>query len=242
MSLPSKPGPGERVPTLEFKPKGAGLYEAEFVAEEAGAYFVRVEGNKGADSFDSARAGITVPYSPEFADLETNAPLLERIAAATGGNYFKEADDAAGVAKLAAAADFFRKAPTSIRALLPFWYWLVFAAAFLLLFDVGARRISLESKELRQWGQRVWAKIRRQTVEEADEDGALGNLMKRKKAVGDTLAKKRASRKFDIPEVPAGEPAPAAPTITPRKRAARPCRARHRCGKKNLRTTTATTS
>ena len=210
VSQPSAPGPGEKVPTLDFKPKGAGLYEAEFIAEEAGAYFVRVEGSKGAEAFDSARAGITVPYSPEFADLETNAPLLERIAAATDGNYFKEADDAAAIPKLAATADFFRKAPTSIRALLPFWYWLVFAAAFLLLFDVGARRISLESKELRQWGQRAWAKLRRQTLEETEEDGALGNLMKRKQAISDTLAKKRATRKFEPDAAAAaGEPAPA---------------------------------
>ena len=210
VSQPSAPTPGEKVPTLDFKPKGAGLYEAEFIAEEAGAYFVRVEGSKGNEPFDSARAGITVPYSPEFADLETNAPLLERIAAATGGSYFKEADDAASVAKLAATADFFRAAPTSIRALLPFWYWLVFAAAFLLLFDVGARRISLESKELRQFGQRTWATIRRQTLHAEEEDGALGNLMRRKQAVSDTLAKKRATRKFEPDATtPAGEPAPA---------------------------------
>ena len=208
ISAPSKPGPGEKVPTLDFKPKGAGMYEAEFIAEEAGAYFVRVEGSKGADTFDSARAGITVPYSPEFADLETNAPLLERVAAATGGTYFKEPDEGMA-AKLAGSADFFRKAPTSIRALLPFWYWLVFAAAFLLLFDVGARRISLESKELRQWFGQRWAKLRRHTVEETEEDGALGNLMRRKQATSDTLAKKRASRKFDVEDAPAGEAAPA---------------------------------
>ena len=209
VSLPSKPAPGEKVPTLEFKSKGAGLYEAEFVAEEAGAYFVRVEGSKGAETFDSARAGITVPYSPEYADLETNAPLLERVAVATGGNYSKEAENAGEVPKLAASADFFRKAPSSIRSLQPFWYWLVFAAALFLLFDVGARRISLESKEIRQWGQRAWAKLRRQTLEETDEDSTLGNLMKRKLVVSDTLAKKRATRKFEPDASVISEPAPA---------------------------------
>ena len=136
--------------------------------------------------------------------------MAAAIRSSSGAFVSKSAENATEVPKLATLADFFRKAPTSIRALLPFWYWLVFAAAFLLLFDVGARRISLESKELRQWGQRAWAKLRRQTLEETEEDGALGNLMKRKQAISDTLAKKRATRKFEPDAAAAaGEPAPA---------------------------------
>ncbi|MBL8218975.1 MAG: preprotein translocase subunit YajC, partial [Bryobacterales bacterium] len=40
---------------------------------------------------DGARSGVTVPYSPEFADLETNAALLRRVAETTGGQVYDEA-------------------------------------------------------------------------------------------------------------------------------------------------------
>ena len=43
VSTPNAPEPGEQPPALVFKPRGAGIYEAEFPAEEAGSYFVAVQ-------------------------------------------------------------------------------------------------------------------------------------------------------------------------------------------------------
>ena len=45
----------------------------------------KVKGRDGKESeveegVDSVRAGVTLPYSPEFADLESNTALLERCA------------------------------------------------------------------------------------------------------------------------------------------------------------------
>ena len=202
---PGKPGPGEKAPTVEFKPKGSGQYEAEFTAEEAGAYFIRVEGMQGDQVFDSARAGVTVPYSPEFSDLETNTPLLKRLSEITGGNAILEPEDLdwrdkKALEKFAASANFFRPAPSTIRAILPFWFWLVFAAGVLLFLDIAARRISIDAEEIREWSQRHWAQWRRQPMLEDVESGGLDALMQRKRAVGDVLAKKKATAKF------AGEP------------------------------------
>jgi len=209
---PGKPGPGEKPPVVEFKPKGAGQYEAEFAAEDAGAYFVRVEGFQGDKVFDTARAGVTVPYSPEFSDLETNTPLLKRLSEITGGNAILEPEDLdwrekKALENFASSANFFRPAPTSIRAILPFWFWLVFAAGVFLFLDIAARRISIDRDELREWGERNWAKWRRQPIEEETEVGGLDALMKRKQAVGDVLAKKKAAAKFEG-EPAAGEPPP----------------------------------
>ena len=103
-------GPGEKPPSVEFRPKGGGLYEAEFPAEEAGSYFLNVQaleperdangnviiskdGSPVMKVFDAARAGVTVPYSPEFADLESNTPLLRRLAEMTGGNFATESPE-----------------------------------------------------------------------------------------------------------------------------------------------------
>jgi uncharacterized membrane protein len=224
VTAPNKPQPGDKVPTVEFKPTGAGQYVAEFDAQEAGAYFVNVQAETeqiGPDGkpvidpvtklpkmvpFDAARAGVTVPYSPEYADLESNTALLKRIADTTGGNYHEEPADPVELAK---QAEFFRKGPETIRAVLPFWFWLLFAAGLILLFDVGVRRISVEPKEVRTAAAKAWGWARRKPVaDEEEEGGMLGALGQRKRQTADVLAKKRAARKFEAGDG-ADEPAPA---------------------------------
>src|SRR5262249_25769707 len=89
---------------LRFAEKSAGLYEAEVKAEEAGSYFitaqatrvrkVKREGERGPreveEALDSVRAGVTLPYSPEFAELESNTPLLDRLREMTDGESYEE--------------------------------------------------------------------------------------------------------------------------------------------------------
>ncbi len=237
VSTPNKPLPGDKVPTVTFKPNKSGYYEAEFDATEAGAYFLNVQAE--ADELDSngkpvmvqqtkdgkpvvdkdgkpvmvpkrrtfaARAGVTVPYSPEFIDLESNTALMKRLAEATGGEYFDEPNDPAALVR---AHDFYRLGPTVVRSVLPFWFWLVFAAGVLLFLDVGVRRISLEFKEVRHGARKLWAKLRRNEDLPDDEDGVLSKLGKRKQATAVVMAK-RATKKFeatgDLPDdaAPAG--------------------------------------
>jgi hypothetical protein len=77
---------------LDFKQKSAGQYEAEFKAEEAGSYFLNglaklLVAEKDKDgkevmvekTVDGVRSGVTIPYSPEFADLESNTGLMKKL-------------------------------------------------------------------------------------------------------------------------------------------------------------------
>src|SRR4029077_16001010 len=68
---------------LKFEQKNSGIYEAEFKADEAGSYFVNARAERKVKKLvngkevetkelDSVRAGVTIPYSPEFADMESN--------------------------------------------------------------------------------------------------------------------------------------------------------------------------
>ena len=69
---------------LDFKQKSAGTYEAEFKADEAGSYFLNATAKQTVEemkdgkkvftekTIDGVRSGVTIPYSPEFADVETN--------------------------------------------------------------------------------------------------------------------------------------------------------------------------
>src|SRR5262245_38044169 len=104
---------------------------------------------------DSRRTGVTISYSPEFADLETNTGLLKTLARITGGKVHSE--DSKALKDLSASGELYRPAPEGARALLPLWYWLVFLAAAGLLLDVGVRRISLEPGEVRMAATRTWA-------------------------------------------------------------------------------------
>jgi hypothetical protein len=210
ISLPRPPKPGEKVPVVEFKRKGPGQYEAEFTAEEAGTYFVTVQGYqagvgkaKGA-LFDTTRTGVTLPYSQEFADLDTNTGLLKQLAELTGGRYYT--DDPAELEQLAKSSDLFRDATKTSRAYQPFWYWLVFAAGVLVLLDVGVRRIAVEMPEVRAVAAGFWAKLREKP--EAESSATLGVLQRRKLEVQEAIERERAARRFD-PAAPTTEPAPA---------------------------------
>lgn len=201
---PKPPEGGQKPPVLDFKPKGPGQYEAEFVAEEAGAYFVNVQawlesigadGKKGLKLFDAARAGATVPYSPEFADLESNTPLLKRLAELTGGTSHAETDET--LEELIRTGELFREAPKTVRAILPFWFWLVFFAGTLLVVDVGVRRISVDPAEVRTGARKLWARLRAKPVVEDDPAG-LSRLLQRKAVVEEERARAKAGRKFDF--------------------------------------------
>ncbi|MGL6074093.1 MAG: VWA domain-containing protein [Fimbriiglobus sp.] len=222
VTSPKNLAPGEKAPVLEFKPKGGGLYEAEFPAEEAGSYFVNVnaleaekdakgglvmnaDGTAKLKSMDAGRAGVTVPYSPEFADLESNTPLMKRIAEITGGQFHTEAPE--DLAKMLAEGALFRDPPETTRAILPFWFWLVFAAAVLLFFDVAMRRISLETKEVNAFAARVW-KFLRQSASYTEADDTLDRLSKVKKNTSATLDTRKAKR-FEPDANMSIDPAPA---------------------------------
>ncbi len=216
VSLPNPPLPGQPPPKLDFKPKAGspGQYVAEFSADDAGSYFVTVNasepkiGSNGKQerdtkgpvyqAFDSARTGTTVPYSPEYADLETDTGRMKQIAEACGGKYHEEPATLADALTLAAAADFFRRSKQGSESQLPFWYWLVFATGVLLLFDVGVRRISFEWAETRQALATQWRRLRAtEYVEVPDEGSMIGALGRVKKRTTDTEAKKRATRRFE---------------------------------------------
>lgn len=221
ITLPRIPKPGEKVPAIAFKRKGPGQYEAEFAAEDAGTYFVTVQGHQPGVGglqgaiFDTARTGVTLPYSQEFADLDTNTTLLKQLAEITGGRY--HTDDAAELDELAKSSDLFREAPKTSRAYQPFWYWLVFAAGVLLLFDIGVRRVAVEWPEVKALAAGFWSKLR----EAPDLEAAttLGQLQRRKQEIDERIERERAARRFDpsaAPSEPAPKGADAGPSDGPR--------------------------
>jgi uncharacterized membrane protein len=225
--------PASKLGMLKFEQKNSGLYEAEFKADEAGSYFINAQAQRQVKSVkdgkeqvhqetDSVRSGVTVPYSPEFADMESNAPLLERLRALTGGSSYK--DDDVALAEAASSGAVFRHtdlAPS--RNLQPIWYWLLLLASILLFFDVAVRRIALDPSELTAAGRRTWDRIRRRSTTTVEPPQFLERLKSRKAQVDESLERARGARRFETTETASA--APAGAHDVPQATAASPLRA-----------------
>jgi Mg-chelatase subunit ChlD len=208
-----RPEDAGRPRELRFVQTNSGVYEAEVKAEEAGSYFlnaqaVRVQKVKGRDGkeheveegVDSVRAGVTLPYSPEFAELASNTPLLERIRELTDGRRYE--DDETLLAEAARSGEVFRPAPERVKSLLPLWYWLVFASCVLLLCDVAVRRLAVEPERVAERARYVWARLRGLPVPEPAAVAYMDRLQTRRAGAGAALA----GRRFEGDALPAGAP------------------------------------
>ena len=122
---------------LQLTQTGPGRYEAEFDARERGNYIVNLAyaiGQGAQASRGALRTGLTVSYSPEYADVRPNLPLLGALQAQTGGrmmnaNEPKAVFDRAGLQ------------PAETRLVM--WETLVRWMLLMFLVDVAVRRIAI---------------------------------------------------------------------------------------------------
>jgi hypothetical protein len=85
---------GRRVEVpLEWTLRQDGSYAGRFVAEESGVYRLEAEARRGRDTTRSAPGALLVDdHGADVAQAEMRAPLLRRVAGATGGRYYALAD------------------------------------------------------------------------------------------------------------------------------------------------------
>ncbi len=252
-----KPG-DSRQTDLKFEQKSSGVYEAEFKADEAGSYFINAQAVRKSkvmkngkevnieEAADSARAGLTIPYSPEFADMESNVPLLKKLADITGGrlllekarqtiggkafpDYASVPEGATDMLAVAESGDIFRRAGLlPAKSLQPIWFWLLFLTGILLFFDVAVRRIALQPAEVAVAAQKVWERLRGRARAAESAPQFLERLKSRKAQVSEALDKARAARRFDVEEKatvaapPGASEAPIAAGQQPISRSAKP--------------------
>ncbi len=152
---------------LKFEQKNAGVYEAEIPADEVGAYFINIQAKwkkDGQDVVDNVRTGVTIPYSPEFAEMDSNPTLLNRISTETGGQSYT--DNEASLQEAAVKASVFRPVPESLMSLQPLWPWMVALTALCLLFDVAIRRIAIQPETVWAKATSLWERVRGRTAPE----------------------------------------------------------------------------
>jgi hypothetical protein len=127
---------------LQLTQTGPGTYEGEFDARAAGSYVAnfKYDVGRGADAISgSLQTGLSVAFSPEYRELETNEALLSEIAQRTGGRVLSPTDTTA-------AFDTTSLTPAEARR--PIWEYLVRWMLLLFLLDVAVRRIAINPIEI----------------------------------------------------------------------------------------------
>jgi uncharacterized membrane protein len=213
------PGGGGGVGKQEviFHQTNSGTYEGEIKADAAGAYFITAQATRKAkilnkdgkeewidEGFDSVRAGVTIPYSQEFAVMESNQPLLERIREITDGKSYADADDA--LIKAAESGDVFRKGIAPSDVFQPLWHWLLLLSGVVLFCDVAVRRIALEPERVLGPVRRWWDRQRGREMAREQAPQFLDRLKTRKAQVLEALEKPKATRRFEGTDAPVYAP------------------------------------
>jgi uncharacterized membrane protein len=129
-------GPDQEAKVLDFAQTGVGRYEATFDVEDTGQYIaqVNVRGQEQED-LGMILTGLSVPFSPEYRQLETNESILREIVDRSGGRWLEfdpETDDVYSHANL-----------LPVRSRRPVWEWLLtWIILPLFLLDVAVRRLA----------------------------------------------------------------------------------------------------
>jgi uncharacterized membrane protein len=203
ITIPSLKGPEGRKLDLKFEQKGGGIYEADIPADEVGTYFINIRARwkkNGQTLTDSVRAGVTVPYSPEFAEMESNPALLEKLREITAGHSYAEDDGA--LRRAARSGEVFRAVPANQPSLQPLWPWFVLLTALCLVLDIAVRRVALEPRVGWAKALTLWQRLRREPIVAAPE--FLARLQSRKAQVDESLARQQGARKFEGGDVATG--------------------------------------
>jgi uncharacterized membrane protein len=129
-------GPDGTSKPVSIVQTGPGRYEGKFRLGEQGTYLLNVVASGGPEKRPTViRTGVSIAYSPEFRDLQTNEALLRSIADETNGRVLSPKADAKTV--------FAHNLPPSVTRT-PIWNTLLELAVFAFLLDVAVRRIAID--------------------------------------------------------------------------------------------------
>ncbi|NLF69994.1 MAG: VWA domain-containing protein [Candidatus Anammoximicrobium sp.] len=186
-----------------------GRYVGEFAADKAGSYFVNVVPGAGKSPI---LAGVTVPYSSEFRDRETNVELLRTLAAHVpqGGQpgQLIEGDLQRGRLERLLDFDTFRHnlAPAISRQ--DIWPLVLLVTACVFFCDVLIRRVTIRFDWLGPAVGWLWARVLRRPLEQLPDE-RLKRLRSRKAEVSGQLEERRAAARFEPQAEEPGGPPPA---------------------------------
>jgi uncharacterized membrane protein/Mg-chelatase subunit ChlD len=184
---------------VQFRQEAPGRYVAEFPADKAGSYLMAI--NTGQANAPPLLTGITVPYSAEFRERESNEALLLTLANMTPsggkkGAVIKGDLEPGAIDRLVASVDTFRRTLAKAISSEDFWPIFLLLAACIFLIDVFIRRVTVHFYWV--WPALAYAYNRvRGREQEAAPDERLARLRNRKAAVASQIDERRAAARFE---------------------------------------------
>ncbi|MCL2700851.1 MAG: VWA domain-containing protein [Phycisphaerae bacterium] len=166
--------PDMKSQTLSPRQVGPGRYAARFDADAAGSYLVNLHYGPP-DSRKIVQSVVSVPYAPEFEDLQDNTALLAEIARMTGGRVLTSVDRTTDLFARQ-GLQFPRTATPMTKSLV-----IVFLIAFLL--DVAVRRVAVDWGNI---GRKIASLVRRKQPAAVNE--GIARLQARREQVKKNLA------------------------------------------------------
>jgi len=127
---------------LQLTQTGPGVYEGEFDARATGSYVASFSYRLGSGQdavSGTLQTGLSVAFSPEYRELETNEALLSELSERTGGRLLTAAE---------ATAAFDTASLPQAEARRPIWAYLIRWMLLLFLLDVAVRRIAINPIEI----------------------------------------------------------------------------------------------
>ncbi|MCA9268396.1 MAG: hypothetical protein KDA41_07985, partial [Planctomycetales bacterium] len=237
-------GPDNRPFNTPLQQVAPGRYVGEFDADKSGSYLVSVSGKlpkvegEGPDAQTrmtpfQLRSGVSVPYSDEYSNQETNRALLDMLAGLqpAGGEAGKviEGPLERGNLEPLLAVDTFRHTLAKAVSSNDIWPWLAFTLGCLFLADVFVRRVQIGWEWLAPVAKFFNAYVLRR-VPQAAPDARLARLKSRKAEATASHDERRAAARFEpspdaavdlsaldagAPSAAAQRPAAAAPASAP---------------------------
>ncbi|MBL4698909.1 MAG: VWA domain-containing protein [Phycisphaerales bacterium] len=178
---------------VEVQQVGPGRYEGEFDTSDAGAYVVnlqyRAPGKDGEILEGSAQAAVTRPFADEFKALQTNLPLLQQVAAITGGRVLPTDPTLADLWSRDGV-----KVPLSLT---PVWLMFAMIGIGVFLLDVAVRRVRIDPTMIAAFFRRGVSKETNATMGSMQAMSAAKSRASSR--TGDDERKSSRSRKFEAP-------------------------------------------
>lgn len=180
-----------------------GRYEGDFAAEETGNYLVNlVPTDETGQAEAPLLSGVSVPYSAEYRDRETNEALLASMSSQTpeGGvpGELLRAPSGTGAQSINdfLQLDSFRHDLPRARSSQKAWHYFLIFACCLFLADVFVRRVQVHFDWLPPLLGKVRDTILRRQPAEAEPE-YLSRLQSRKREIASEIEQRRAATRFE---------------------------------------------
>ncbi|MFP4497459.1 MAG: VWA domain-containing protein [Vulcanimicrobiota bacterium] len=123
--------PSGRTNEIEISQESVGRYKGTFSASEVGTYLINLVEERNGELITSKFQSFSVPFSPEYKQLDNNLYLLQKVANITNGEMIQNPEKV------------FEKNQKVVFYPQSIWPGLLLLALFLLPLDVASRRVYL---------------------------------------------------------------------------------------------------